>query len=183
MKMWGGMNSKSNEMATVSGKRYVSVNVLPDRMVEIPLYLRLNATGKCKISVIKSYGYGLNDKAMLIDKQTGQSWNLLDGDGYEFEVKTPAEAATRFVLSLNLDDATDVEQAELQRPVVTVNGGVCRVEGLSGKSVVEFFDTSGRRQAYLTTDKTYVEQTLRSGNYIVRVRTSNKDFSNKINVR
>lgn len=183
MKMWGGMNSKSNEMATVSGKRYVSVNVLPDRMAEIPLYLRLNATGKCKISVIKSYGYGLNDKAMLIDKQTGQSWNLLDGDGYEFEVKTPAEAATRFVLSLNLDDATDVEQAELQRPVVTVNGGVCRVEGLSGKSVVEFFDTSGRRQAYLTTDKTYVEQTLRSGNYIVRVRTSNKDFSNKINVR
>lgn len=183
VKMWGGMNSKSNEMATICNKRYMSVNVMPDRTVEIPLYLRLNTTGRFRIAAIKTYGYGLNDKATLIDKQTGQSWNLLDGDGCEFEVKTPSEAVTRFILSINVEDATGVEQTEIQKPIVTVNGGVCRVEGLSGKSVVEFFDTSGRRQAYLTTDKAYVEQTLRSGNYIVRVRTSNKDFSNKINVR
>ena len=54
---------------------------------------------------------------------------------------------------------------------------------LSGKSVIEMFDTAGRRCVYTTTSSDSYSHQLPSGTYIVRVRTSNKDYTNKINVR
>lgn len=185
VKMWGGLNSKTNEMATVSDNRRMSVNVLPGKEVELPLYLRLTSTGKFRIAVMKSYGYGLNDKAELLDKSTGQRWNLLDGDGYEFEVKTAAEAQSRFVIVLNVhEETTGIGQnAGEGKPSVTVDGNTCRIDGLSGKSVIEVFDTAGRRRIYATTSSSSSSHNLPSGTFIVRVRTSNKDYTNKINVR
>lgn len=185
VKMWGGLNSKTNEMATVCDNRSLSVNVLPGKQVEIPLYLKLSSTGKFRIAAIKSYGYGLNDKAELLDKQTGQRWNLLDGNGYEFDVKTAADAKSRFVLVLNVDDeTTGIGQAAVsEKPTVSVNGNTCRIDGLTDKSVIEIFDTAGRRRVYTTTSASSSSHQLTSGTYIVRVRTSNKDYTNKINVR
>ncbi len=185
VKMWGGLNSKTNEMATVCDNRNLSVNVLPGKQVEIPLYLRLSSTGKFRIAAIKSYGYGLNDKAELLDKTTGQRWNLLDGNGYEFEVKTADEAKSRFVLVLNVQEGTTgIDQvADGGKPSVSVNGNICRIDGLTDKSVIEIFDTAGRRRVYTTTSASSTTHQLASGTYIVRVRTSNKDYTNKINVR
>lgn len=185
VKMWGGLNSKTNEMATVCDNRNLSVNVLPGKQVEIPLYLRLSSTGKFRIAAIKSYGYGLNDKAELLDKTTGQRWNLLDGNGYEFEVKTADEAKSRFVLVLNVQEGTTgIDQvADSGKPSVSVNGNICRIDGLTDKSVIEIFDTAGRRRVYTTTSASSTTHQLASGTYIVRVRTSNKDYTNKINVR
>lgn len=185
VKMWGGLNSKTNEMATVCDNRNLSVNVLPGKQVEIPLYLRLSSTGKFRIAAIKSYGYGLNDKAELLDKTTGQRWNLLDGNGYEFEVKTADEAKSRFVLVLNIQEGTTgIDQvADSGKPSVSVNGNICRIDGLTDKSVIEIFDTAGRRRVYTTTSASSTTHQLASGTYIVRVRTSNKDYTNKINVR
>lgn len=185
VKMWGGLNSKTNEMATVCDNRNLSVNVLPGKQVEIPLYLRLSSTGKFRIAAIKSYGYGLNDKAELLDKTTGQRWNLLDGNGYEFEVKTADEAKSRFVLVLNVQEGTTGigQVADSGKPSVSVNGNICRIDGLTDKSVIEIFDTAGRRRVYTTTSASSTTHQLASGTYIVRVRTSNKDYTNKINVR
>ena len=185
VKMWGGLNSKTNEMATVCDNRSLSVNVLPGKQVEIPLYLRLSSTGKFRIAAIKSYGYGLNDKAELLDKTTGQRWNLLDGNGYEFEVKTADEAKSRFVLVLNVQEGTTGigQVADSGKPSVSVNGNICRIDGLTDKSVIEIFDTAGRRRVYTTTSASSTTHQLASGTYIVRVRTSNKDYTNKINVR
>lgn len=184
VKMWGGLNSKTNEMATVCDNRNLSVNVLPGKQVEIPLYLRLSSTGKFRIAAIKSYGYGLNDKAELLDKTTGQRWNLLDGNGYEFEVKTADEAKSRFALVLSVhEETTGVGQVAGGKPSVSIDGNTCRIEGLSGKSVIEMFDTAGRRCVYTTTASDSYSHQLPSGTYIVRVRTSNKDYTNKINVR
>lgn len=185
VKMWGGLNSKTNEMATVCDNRNLSVNVLPGKQVEIPLYLRLSSIGKFRIAAIKSYGYGLNDKAELLDKTTGQRWNLLDGNGYEFEVKTADEAKSRFVLVLNVQEGTTgIDQvADGGKPSVSVNGNICRIDGLTDKSVIEIFDTAGRRRVYTTTSASSTTHQLASGTYIVRVRTSNKDYTNKINVR
>lgn len=185
VKMWGGLNSKSNEMATVCDNRSLSVNVLPGKQVEIPLYLRLSSTGKFRIAAIKSYGYGLNDKAELLDKSTGQRWNLLDGDGYEFDVNNVADAKSRFAVVLNVyEETTGVGQvAGGGKPSVSIDGNTCRIEGLSGKSVIEMFDTAGRRCVYTTTASDSYSHQLPSGTYIVRVRTSNKDYTNKINVR
>lgn len=183
--MWGGLNSKTNEMATVCDNRNMSVNVLPGKQVEIPLYLRLSSTGKFRIAAIKSYGYGLNDKAELLDKTTGQRWNLLDGNGYEFEVNTADEAKSRFVLVLNVQEGTTgIDQvAGGGKPSVSVNGNTCRIDGLTDKSVIEIFDTAGRRRVYTTTSASSSYHQLTSGTYIVRVRMSNKDYTNKINVR
>lgn len=187
VKMWGGLNSKTNEIATVCKDRNLSVNVLPGKQVEIPLYLRLSSTGKFRIAAIKSYGYGLNDKAELLDKQTGQRWNLLDGNGYEFEVKDAAEAKSRFVLVLNVyDETTGIDQnASNKKPSVSINGNTCRIDGLTEKSVIEIFDTAGRRRVYTTTNASSSSHQLTPGTYIVRVRTSNsnKDYTNKINIR
>lgn len=185
VKMWGGLNSKTNEMATVCDNRNLSVNVLPGKQVEIPLYLRLTSTGKFRIAAIKSYGYGLNDKAELLDKSTGQKWNLLDGHGYEFDVNSVADAKSRFVLVLNVhEETTGVGQVSGSgKPSVSINGNTCRIDGLSGKSVIEMFDTAGRRCVYTTTASDSYSHQLPSGTYIVRVRTSNKDYTNKINVR
>lgn len=185
VKMWGGLNSKTNEMATVCDNRNMSVNVLPGKQVEIPLYLRLSSTGKFRIAAIKSYGYGLNDKAELLDKTTGQRWNLLDGNGYEFEVNTADEAKSRFVLVLNVQEGTTgIDQvAGGGKPSVSVNGNTCRIDGLTDKSVIEIFDTAGRRRVYTTTSASSSYHQLTSGTYIVRVRMSNKDYTNKINVR
>ena len=187
VKMWGGLNSKTNEIATACKDRNLSVNVLPGKQVEIPLYLRLSSTGKFRIAAIKSYGYGLNDKAELLDKQTGQRWNLLDGNGYEFEVKDAAEAKSRFVLVLNVyDETTGIDQnASNKKPSVSINGNTCRIDGLTEKSVIEIFDTAGRRRVYTTTNASSSSHQLTPGTYIVRVRTSNsnKDYTNKINIR
>lgn len=184
VKMWGGLNSKTNEMATVCGNRNLSVNVLPGKKVEIPLYLRLSSTGKFRIAAIKSYGYGLNDKAELLDKSTGQRWSLLDGNGYEFDVNNIDEAKSRFALVLSVhEETTGVGQVAGGKPSVSIDGNTCRIEGLSGKSVIEMFDTAGRRCVYTTTASDSYSHQLPSGTYIVRVRTSNKDYTNKINVR
>lgn len=184
VKMWGGLNSKTNEMATVCGNRNLSVNVLPGKKVEIPLYLRLSSTGKFRIAAIKSYGYGLNDKAELLDKSTGQRWSLLDGNGYEFDVNNIDEAKSRFALVLSVhEETTGVGQVAGGKPSVSIDGNTCRIEGLSGKSVIEMFDTAGRRCVYTTTSSDSYSHQLPSGTYIVRVRTSNKDYTNKINVR
>ncbi len=184
VKMWGGLNSKTNEIATVCGNRNLSVNVLPGKKVEIPLYLRLSSTGKFRIAAIKSYGYGLNDKAELLDKSTGQRWSLLDGNGYEFDVNNVDEAKSRFALVLSVhEETTGVGQVAGGKPSVSIDGNTCRIEGLSGKSVIEMFDTAGRRCVYTTTSSDSYSHQLPSGTYIVRVRTSNKDYTNKINVR
>lgn len=183
--MWGGLNSKTNELATVCDNRNLSVNVLSGKQVEIPLNLRLSSKGKFRLAAIKVYGYGLNDKAELLDKSTGQKWNLLDGDGYEFNVENTTDATSRFVILLNVhDEATGIGQgAENTKPTVSIDGNTCRIEGLSGKSVIEMFDTAGRRCVYNTTTSDSYSHQLPSGTYIVRVRTSNKDYTNKINVR
>lgn len=185
VKMWGGLNSKTNEMATACGNRSLSVNVMPGNKVEIPVNLKLSSTGKFRIGVIKSYGYGLEDKAELLDKQTGQRWNLLDGSGYEFDVNNVADAKSRFVLVLNVyEETTGIDQAvESEKPSVSVNGNTCRIDGLTDKSVIEIFDTAGRRRVYTTTSASSSVHQLTSGTYIVRVRTANKDYTNKINVR
>ena len=184
VKMWGGLNSKTNEMATVAGDRYLSVNVLPNKRVEIPLHLQLSAPGKYRIASISSYGYGLNDNAELVDKATGARWKLLDGEAYEFNVADVKEAASRFVVWISIrEDATGIEGAAEAKPSVSVESGACRIEGLSGKSVIEIFDTAGRRIVYTTVTSASSTHSLKAGTYIVRVRTSNKDFSNKINVR
>lgn len=185
MKMWGGLNSKTNEIATVCDNRNLSVNVMPGNKVEIPLNLRLSSDGKFRIAAIKSYGFGINDKAELLDKQTGQRWNMLDGNGYEFDVKTAAEAKSRFVLLLDVqDETTGIGQtAGASKPSVSVNGNTCRIDGLTDKSVIEIFDTAGRRCVYTTTSASSSYHQLAPGTYIVRVRMSNKDYTNKINVR
>ncbi len=184
VKMWGGLNSKTNEMATVAGDRYLSVNVLPNKRVEIPLHLQLSAPGKYRIASISSYGYGLNDNAELVDKATGARWKLLDGEAYEFNVADVKEAASRFVVWISIrEDMTGVEDAAEAKPSVSVESGACRIDGLSGKSVIEIFDTAGRRIVYTTVTSASSTHNLTAGTYIVRVRTSNKDFSNKINVR
>ena len=184
VKMWGGLNSKTNEMATVAGDRYLSVNVLPNKRVEIPLHLQLSAPGKYRIASISSYGYGLNDNAELVDKSTGARWKLLDGEAYEFNVTDVKEAASRFIVWISIrEDMTGVEDAAEAKPSVSVESGACRIDGLSGKSVIEIFDTAGRRIVYTTVTSASSTHSLKAGTYIVRVRTSNKDFSNKINVR
>ena len=184
VKMWGGLNSKTNEMATVAGDRYLSVNVLPNKRVEIPLHLQLSAPGKYRIASISSYGYGLNDNAELVDKATGARWKLLDGEAYEFNVADVKEAASRFVVWISIrEDATGIEGAAEAKPSVSVESGACRIEGLSGKSVIEIFDTAGRRIVYTTVTSASSTHSLKAGTYVLRVRTSNKDFSNKINVR
>lgn len=184
VKMWGGLNSKTNEMATVAGDRYLSVNVLPNKRVEIPLHLQLSAPGKYRIASISSYGYGLNDNAELVDKATGARWKLLDGEAYEFNVADVKEAASRFIVWISIrEDMTGVEDAAEAKPSVSVESGACRIDGLSGKSVIEIFDTAGRRIVYTTVTSASSTHNLTAGTYIVRVRTSNKDFSNKINVR
>lgn len=184
VKMWGGLNSKTNEMATVAGDRYLSVNVLPDKRVEVPLHLQLSAPGKYRIASISSYGYGLNDNAELVDKATGARWKLLDGEAYEFNVTDVKEAASRFIVWISIrEDMTGVEDAAEAKPSVSVESGACRIDGLSGKSVIEIFDTAGRRIVYTTVTSASSTHNLTAGTYIVRVRTSNKDFSNKINVR
>lgn len=187
VKIWGGLNSKTNEIATVCKDRNLSVNVLPGKQVEIPLYLRLSSNGKFRIAAIKSYGYGLNDKAELLDKQTGQRWNLLDGNGYEFEAEDATDAKSRFVLVLNVhDETTGIDQnASNKKPSVIINGNTCRIDGLTEKSVIEIFDTAGRRRVYTTTNASSSSHQLTPGTYIVCVRTSNsnKDYTNKINIR
>ena len=185
MKMWGGLNSRSNEMSTVCDGHNLSVNVLPGKQVEIPLHLRLTSTGKFRIATIKSYGYGLNDRAELYDRVTGLRRDLLDGNEYEFDVESAEEAESRFVIVIKLYDvATGIGQEEaVARPSVSVDDNTCRIEGLSGKSVIEIFDIAGRRCVYTTTQGASSAHQLPQGTYIVRVRTSSKYYTNKISVK
>lgn len=185
LKMWGGMNGQSNELATVCDGRYAAINVLPEKQTEVPLYLRLSTSGKFRIAPLKTFGFGLNDRIELLDRKTGKRWNLLEGNGCEFEITDTKKEAERFVLAVDIHEATtDIGQQPDGQPQVVIEGTICRIEGLKEKAVVEIFDTAGRRIAYDTADNNdYFEHNLQRGNYIVRVRTSNKDYSTKINVR
>ena len=179
------MNGQSNELATVCDGRYAAINVLPEKQTEIPLYLRLSISGKFRIAPLKTFGFGLNDRIELLDRKTGKRWNLLEGNGCEFEITDTKKEAERFVLAVDIHEATtDIGQQPDGQPQVVIEGTICRIEGLKEKAVVEIFDTAGRRIAYDTADNNdYFEHNLQRGNYIVRVRTSNKDYSTKINVR
>ena len=185
IKMRGGLNSKSNEIATVCDGNALSVNVLPGKEAEIPLRLRITKEGTFRISLIKSYGYGLYDRAELLDKETGMRRELLSGNDYEFYVDDTAKAESRFVLIIGSDDiTTGIDQTEGNgKPSVSISGNNCRIEGLSGKSVIEIFDVAGRRCVYTTTQGGSSTHHLPQGTYIVRVQTSNKSFTNKISVR
>ena len=169
---------------TLKSVELSDLRVQPEKKVELPLYLRLSATGNFRIAMLNTYGYGLADKAFLKDKLTGTVWSLLDGDGYEFTVNETTAAADRFVLMIDVAGSADqVGAVESNRPQIIAGNGQCRIDGLTGRATVEVFDASGRRVVYETTDKESLACTLHSGNYVVRVRMSNKDYSTKINIR
>lgn len=182
LKMWGGVNSKANEIATSADGRYMSVNVMPDSDVEIPVFLRLNATGKFRMAVFSAMGMGTEDEVILTDRKTGTTWNLLDGDGYEFTADQKGDISDRFVVSVKLGDTSGIEDTESSL-YVSVDGNDCTVNNLTGAGVIEVFDTAGRRIIFAKAEGPSYTMSLNSGNYIVRVRMSDKDYTTKINVR
>lgn len=183
VKMWGGMNGKSNEIATYNSQRYMSINVFPDTDVEIPVYLRLNSTGNMRLAVNYLSGFDENDKLVLVDSETGVEWDLLDGDGYHFSVNDVNNAAKRFVVRVKSEMPTDIDNNVDDKVKVYADGDVCVVENLDENSLVEIFDVAGRRIVYHRADDSMFSMRLERGNYIVNVREDNKDFTTKINIR
>lgn len=183
LKMWGGMNSKSNELATYTDKRFMSINAFPDTETVVPVYLRLNSTGKFRLALSYIAGLGEDDSLVLVDSETGAEWNLRDGDGYEFNVSDVKKAAQRFVVRIKTEISVDVNDEMENRISVYADEDVCFVENAPEDSLIEIFDVAGRRVIYHRADGGTFTVRLDRGNYIVNVRESNKDYTTKINIR
>lgn len=186
-KMWGGLNGRAHELATEADGHFLAVNVLPDGQTEIPLIVRPGQAGDYRMGCLRTAGFGLYDKVMLVDRKTGREWNLLDNETATFSTDCSSEDERRFAVRINLyEETTGTGSApEAERPMVRVEGATFRIENPGGQAaVVEIFDAAGRRTVHTTLPAGgQLEQKLRTGIYIVRVRTANKDYSTKINVR
>lgn len=183
IKMWGGMNGKTNEIATYINSRFMSVNVFPDAEYTVPVYLRLNSKGMFRLAVNYKAGFGEDDKIILRDEKTGTEWNLLDGDSYEFNVEDEADAAKRFVLYVKAENITDIDENSHNSVKVYTDNNNCIVENISDNSVVEIYDVAGRRIVYSKPNNHTFTVKLNEGNYIVNIRENNKDYTTKINIR
>lgn len=60
---------------------------------------------------------------------------------------------------------------------------MCTISGLEGKSVIEVFDVAGRRIMYLPTTQESLSVRLKSGSYVLYVRSAQTEYSHKIVVK
>lgn len=184
LKMWGGMNSKSNEIATYTDGKFMSVNVFPDEGLTIPVYLRLNATGSFRLALDYAAGFGEGDRVILADRITGIEWNLLDGNGYDFKVEKVEDATQRFLLRIKTETPVSVDDGNMSENVnVYAEDNVCVVENIPEGSLVEIFDVAGRRVVYHRSEADRYTVRLERGNYIVNIKEANNDYTTKINIR
>lgn len=185
VKMWGGLNAQSNEIATQASGRRLSVNVVASHQIEIPLYLKLSHTGTFELALTQQNGFVFTDKIQLYDKKLKVRHDLQTGRNYRFQVDAVAEATTRFALLLSTgDETTGIDSAEDQEQKIQIGAnGMCTVSGLSGKNVIEVFDVIGRRILYMPTSENTLNLRLKSGTYVVNVRGEQSDYSQKIVVK
>lgn len=186
VKMWGGLNSQANEIATQASGKNLSVNVVGSYQIEIPVYLKLSQKGTFELSLSQQSGLVFTDKVQLYDKKLKVRHDLQMGSNYRFQVDAVDEATTRFALILSVGDEeeTGVESVEEEQKQIQVGAnGECTIGGLKGKTVVEVFDIVGRRILYLPTTQSSLSVKLRPGTYVVYVHSEKSDYSHKIVVK
>lgn len=185
VKMWGGLNGQANEIATQASGKKLSVNVVGSHQIEIPVYLKLTHTGTFELAMSKQEGLVFTDKVQLYDKKLKVRHDFQTGRNYRFQVDNAAEANTRFALILSVGgEETGIDTAEEQKENVRVDeNGMCTVSGLTGKSVVEVYDVIGRRIMYLPTEQETLSVRLKSGAYVLYIRTGQTEYSHKITVK
>lgn len=185
-KMWGGLNAQANEIATQASAQNLSVNVVGSHQIEIPVYLKLSQTGTFELALTQQNGILFTDKVQLYDKKLKVRHDLLAGGNYRFQVDAVAEAKTRFALILSVgSDETGIENTEDEQANAIQVGadGLCTVNGLSGKSVIEVFDAIGRRMMYLPTTQSSLSVKLKPGTYVIHVRSEKSGYSQKFLVK
>lgn len=185
VKMWGGLNGQTNEIATQASGKSLSVNVVGSHQIEIPLQLKLTHTGTFELALSQQEGLVFTDKVQLYDKKLKVRHDLQSGRNYRFQVDAVAEANTRFALILSVgDEETGIEAPEEQKQNIQVGeNGMCTISGLEGKSVIEVFDVAGRRIMYLPTTQESLSVRLKSGSYVLYVRSAQTEYSHKIVVK
>lgn len=167
LKMWGGMKGISNELATVSGQNFCSVNTVSESVAEVNLFLYLKSSGRFTLSIDRAENF---DCAVLIDKVTGEEYDLLaNTEGYSFDVTDPEEVSSRFVLRLRNDAPSSIDDSFEARPAVYVDNGYVTVDGIGSGADITVYDISGkiveRESVYSSSWSLF----LPSGIYIFRI--------------
>lgn len=185
VKMWGGLNSQANEIATQASARNLSVNVVESNQIEIPVYLKLAKAGTFELALSQQEGLVATDNVQLYDKKLKVRHDLRSGRNYRFQVDAVDEATTRFALILSIaSNETGIGTAEnVEQNIQVGENGMCTINGLNGKTVVEVYDVIGRRIMYVPTTQESLSVHLKSGTYIVYVRSEQTEYSHKIVVK
>lgn len=184
VKMWGGLNSTSSELATVADGKFMAVQVTPDKQTDIQLALRLRKTGTFSLQTLKLVGFSDDDQIQLVDTKTGTVWNMNEENStYTFVVDDVQEAIRRFLLRISVNGGVGIDDAETSACHVYVEDRVCHIEAVPQEASIQIFDTVGRRVVYDKAVSDSYSVRLDAGNYVVRVKTENKDYTTKITVR
>lgn len=168
VKLWGGLNGKSSELATSEDGVYYAVNDLALESCEIPLVIRTSAGGNFIISREQIEGFDEHDTLVLYDMVENTEYDLLGNNyGCRFVVDDSTDISERFVIRFVRGCGTGLETVGEDNIKCAVDGGMCRLYGMESCSSVMLYDMAGH-EVYRGSG-TDVEIPLDKGCYIVKV--------------
>lgn len=181
LKLWGGFNGKSSELASYIGDVEYSVNYISSSSTEIPLKLILSDSGKYYIEADMVDGFDGYDSVFLYDKIAGVEYDLLaDNGGYEFYADGNHEIPDRFALIVKMGCETGIDSTANDNILFEINGNVCHISNLEYGSEIKIYDLSGNIVSRNIVKSYDWNQELADGFYVIEVYSDGNRILKKI---
>lgn len=181
-KMWGGLNGKSNEFATVSGDKYCAVNcVSMAEERELPLMLNLRAPGRFVLKLMADLELEEDDLVEICDQKFGEKFDLRENImGYTFDIEDAEEAKTRFSVKISKKGSVSSVDGLENDCTVRTNRNTVSVDNLQNGCRIQMFDMSGRMIVDEYPVATSWNITLDGGVYLLKIENEEKQMVKKL---
>ena len=181
-KMWGGLNGKSNEFATVFGDKYCAVNCVGmAEEKELPLMLNLRAPGRFVLKLMADLELEEDDLVEICDQKFGEKFDLRENiTGYAFDIEDIEEAKTRFTVKISKNGSVSSVGGLESDCTVRTNRNTVSVDNLQNGCRIQMFDMSGRMIVDEYPVATSWNITLDGGIYLLKIENGEKQMVKKL---
>ena len=182
MKMWGGMNGTSNEMATIADGKSCAVNHLTDKEDhEVPLMLNLRNSGIYTLKLMPEIVLADDEMILLRDNVQGVEFDLrADVDGYSFKVENVEEAKNRFTVKILRNTTSGIVDNWANNCRIRTDRNVVYVENLPTGCRITLFDISGKVIADECPGASFWNASFESGIYLIRIMDEERTTTQKL---
>lgn len=181
-KMWGGLNGKSSELATVSNDKYCAVNCVNiAEEKELPLMLNLRAPGRFVLKLMADLELEEDDLVEICDQKFGEKFDLRENiAGYAFDIEDIEEAKTRFSVKISKNGSVSSVDGLENDCMIRTSRNTVSIDNLQMGCRIQMFDMSGRMIVDECPVATSWHVSLEGGVYLLKIESGEKQTVKKL---